>query len=65
MADKKVVGIRFQNVGKLYHFDATNIKELLVGDFVIVSTSRGRQMGQVMGVIRITAETPQRFLEEG
>jgi cell fate regulator YaaT (PSP1 superfamily) len=59
MAEKKVVGIRFQNVGKLYHFDATYISELLVGDFVIVSTSRGQQMGQVMGVIESPPKPPR------
>ena len=59
MAEKKVVGIRFQKVGKLYHFDASYISDLLVGDFVIVSTSRGRQMGQVMGVIESPPKPPR------
>jgi cell fate regulator YaaT (PSP1 superfamily) len=59
MAEKKVVGIRFQKIGKLYHFDATDIEELLVGDFVIVSTSRGRQLGQVMGVIESPPKPPR------
>lgn len=59
MTDKKVVGIRFQNVGKLYHFDATTVEDLLVGDFVIVNTSRGLQLGQVMGVIEAPPKPPR------
>lgn len=43
-----IIGIRFQKVGKIYHFDAAQLHDVLVGDFVIVDTSRGRQMGQVM-----------------
>lgn len=59
MTEKKVVGIRFQKIGKLYHFDATEIEELLVGDFVIVNTSRGQQLGQVMGVIETPPKPPR------
>ncbi len=44
-----VAGVRFQKIGKLYHFDHSQFPELESGDFVIVETLRGRQMGQVMG----------------
>lgn len=44
-----VAGVRFSKVGKLYHFDHSAYPELKVGDFVIVETARGRQMGQIMG----------------
>jgi cell fate regulator YaaT (PSP1 superfamily) len=46
-----VVGVRFQRIGKLYHFDATAFPEIGPGDFVIVETRRGRQLGQVMGQV--------------
>lgn len=46
---QKVAGVRFTKVGKLYHFDYSSYPELKSGDFVIVETLRGRQMGQVMG----------------
>jgi cell fate regulator YaaT (PSP1 superfamily) len=46
-----VVGVRFQKIGKLYHFDATAFPEIGPGDFVIVETRRGRQLGQVMGQV--------------
>jgi cell fate regulator YaaT (PSP1 superfamily) len=43
-----VAGIRFHRVGKLYHFDYREFPDLKVGDFVIVETTRGRQMGEVI-----------------
>ena len=49
-----IVGLRFQPVGKLYHFDASNYRGLKPGDYAVVETSRGRQLGQV---IQVVAET--------
>lgn len=46
-----VASIRFQPVGKLYHFDSTKVDDLKIGDYVIVSTSRGRELGQVAGLL--------------
>jgi cell fate regulator YaaT (PSP1 superfamily) len=45
----RIAGVRFTKVGKLYHFDVTANPEIQPGDHVIVETTRGRQMGQVMG----------------
>lgn len=45
---QRIAGIRFTKVGKLYHFDASAHPELKPGDFVIVETSRGRQLGQLV-----------------
>lgn len=42
-----MVGVRFQPVGKVYHFDASDYPDLREGDFVVVTTSRGQQIGQV------------------
>jgi len=47
---KRIAGVRFQEVGKVYHFDASAQPVLQVGDFVIVETTRGRQMGAVASV---------------
>lgn len=44
-----VAGVRFTKIGKLYHFDYSQYPELEAGDYVIVETVRGRQMGQIMG----------------
>ena len=45
---KTVAGVRFHRVGKLYHFDYSEYPDLQIGDYVIVETARGRQMGEVM-----------------
>jgi len=56
-----IVGIRFQKVGKLYYFDASAFRELSSGNYVVVDTSRGRQIGQVIKII----ENPQPAIEGG
>ena len=45
MAD--IVGIRFKKTGKVYYFDSAGI-ELEVGDYVVVKTSRGMELGHVV-----------------
>ena len=46
-----IIGIRFQKIGKIYHFDAGESRDIQVGDFAIVDTSRGRQLGEVIQVL--------------
>jgi len=46
-----IVGVRFQEIGKVYHFDATSIEDIQVGDRVIVDTSRGHQLGEVTQLV--------------
>ena len=43
-----IVGIRFHGGGKTYHFDASSVPEIKKGEYVIVETSRGQQLGQVV-----------------
>ncbi len=45
------VGVRFQKLGKLYHFRIGKNTEIQPGDHVIVETKRGRQLGQVIAFI--------------
>jgi cell fate regulator YaaT (PSP1 superfamily) len=54
-----IVGIRFQKVGKVYHFDASNYRDIQVGDFAVVDTSRGRQLGEVIVIISNPAPPPE------
>jgi len=61
MTDPYVVGIRFQKLGKTYHFDASSLNDLQPGEFAIVSTRRGRQLGQVVQVL----ETPEKPRDGG
>jgi cell fate regulator YaaT (PSP1 superfamily) len=46
-----VVGIRFQKLGKLYHFKVKENGEVDAGDHVIVDTKRGQQLGQVIAYV--------------
>ena len=55
----RVVAIRFQELGKLYHFQASAIPDLVVGDQVIVATSRGREMGEVAGFVEAPSTPPE------
>lgn len=45
---KWIVGIRFHTGGKIYHFDPADCEDLAAGDFVVVDTARGRQIGEVV-----------------
>jgi cell fate regulator YaaT (PSP1 superfamily) len=46
-----VVGIRFQKIGKIYHFDASTCPDLRMGDQAVVETSRGAQLGEVVQIL--------------
>ena len=56
---KEIVGIRFQKIGKMYHFDATGFDNIQAGDFVVVNTSRGQQLGEVVGLIEDPPKPPK------
>ncbi len=55
-AKQKIVGVRFSKVGKIYNFDATGLDNLRKADVVVVETSRGWQMGEVVTFIEQSAE---------
>lgn len=44
---RNIVSIRFTKIGKLYNFDASHLEDVKVGDWVVVETSRGWQLGEV------------------
>lgn len=46
-----IVGIRFIKLGKIYHFDASSYPELKLGDHAVVTTKRGKQLGQVVTIV--------------
>lgn len=46
-----VVGIQFQKTGKIYHFNAAKCPDIKAGDFVVVETSRGQQLGEVIQLV--------------
>ncbi len=47
-----IYAIRFNKVGKPYHFDASHITDLKIGDYVVVDTIRGRQLGEVIQQVK-------------
>jgi len=56
-----VAGVRFNKVGKLYHFDFSSIPDLKVSSFVIVNTARGRRMGQVMAFATVDEQSERAY----
>jgi cell fate regulator YaaT (PSP1 superfamily) len=42
-----VVGVRFRRAGKIYYFDPAEV-EIEVNDWVVVETSRGKEVGRVI-----------------
>jgi cell fate regulator YaaT (PSP1 superfamily) len=46
-----IIGVRFFPVGKLYYFDSSAYPGVKIGDQVLVETSRGRQLGEIMGFV--------------
>ena len=62
MAEKgstNIVGVRFSRVGKVYHFDARKIESLRLGDVVVVETSRGWQIGEVVVLVEDPIAPPE------
>ncbi|MDX9992654.1 MAG: regulatory iron-sulfur-containing complex subunit RicT [Anaerolineales bacterium] len=53
-----IYGIRFSKIGKIYHFDASHLPDLKTGEHVIVETTRGRQIGEVIQQIAEPAPPP-------
>lgn len=43
-----VIGVRFSPASKVYYFDPAGLKDLEVGEFVVVETSRGDEVGRVL-----------------
>ena len=50
--DPNIIGVRFTKVGKIYHFDSTAVPNIGLGEHVIVDTSRGRHLGEVVQVVK-------------
>jgi len=43
-----VVGVRFRSAGKIYYFDPTGVNDLVVGEWTVVETAQGSEMGRVV-----------------
>jgi cell fate regulator YaaT (PSP1 superfamily) len=53
-----IIGVRFMRVSKLYHFDASEYPDVRPGDRVIVETTRGRQLGEVVQHVPREKQSP-------
>ncbi len=47
-----IIGVRFSKVGKIYHFDGNAVPDVQVGDYVIVDTARGKNLGEVVNRLK-------------
>jgi cell fate regulator YaaT (PSP1 superfamily) len=54
-----IIGVRFNKIGKIYHFNSTSVPDVDVGEHVIVDTSRGRHLGEVVQIIHETPSSPE------
>ena len=54
-----IIGVRFTKVGKIYHFDTSTVPDVKVGEHVIVDTSRGRHLGEVIQLVKETPQQPE------
>jgi cell fate regulator YaaT (PSP1 superfamily) len=54
-----IAGIRFYQIGKVYHFDASPVSDLQVGEYVVVETARGRQLGEVIMFVKDPQPPPE------
>ncbi|NOY98979.1 MAG: hypothetical protein GXP40_07230 [Chloroflexi bacterium] len=43
-----IIGVRFTKIGKVYHFDSRAVPDVRVGEYVIVDTTRGKHLGEVV-----------------
>jgi cell fate regulator YaaT (PSP1 superfamily) len=46
-----VIGLRFQKIGKIYYYDSSSYPDVIPGDFALVETKRGTQLGQVVQIV--------------
>jgi cell fate regulator YaaT (PSP1 superfamily) len=54
-----IIGVRFTKIGKLYHFDSSRLPDVNVGEHVIVETSRGKHLGEVIQRLDHAPATPE------
>lgn len=50
-----IIGVRFTKIGKIYHFNSNALPDVGVGEHVIVDTSRGKHLGEV---VQLAQEPP-------
>ena len=54
-----IIGVRFTKIGKIYHFNSNAVQDVTVGEHVIVDTSRGKHLGEVVQLLQETPSQPE------
>ena len=54
-----IIGVRFTKIGKVYHFDSSALPDVKAGEHVIVDTTRGKHLGEVVTILRETPPSPE------
>jgi cell fate regulator YaaT (PSP1 superfamily) len=54
-----IIGVRFTRIGKIYHFDSSAMPDVGIGEHVIVDTSRGKHLGEVIQKLDEAPSTPE------
>ncbi len=54
-----IIGVRFTKIGKVYHFNSNAVPDVNVGEHVIVDTSRGKHLGEVVQLVQETPSQPE------
>ncbi len=54
-----IIGVRFNKIGKVYHFDSTALPDVNTGERVIVDTIRGKHLGEVVTILREVPPVPE------
>jgi cell fate regulator YaaT (PSP1 superfamily) len=57
--NQNIIGVRFTKVGKIYHFDTSAVPDVKVGEHVIVETSRGKHLGEVIQLVQERPPQPE------
>ena len=54
-----IIGVRFTKIGKIYHFNSNAVPDVGIGEHVIVDTSRGKHLGEVVQRVQETPPQPE------
>src|SRR5512141_649866 len=54
-----IIGVRFTKIGKIYHFDSAALPDVKKGEHVIVDTSRGKHLGEVVVILDEPPSPPE------
>ncbi len=57
--ENNIIGVRFTKIGKIYHFDSSDLPDLKTGEHVIVDTSRGKHLGEVVQILQEAPPQPE------